>query len=278
LALYFITQAGRGYIQDDRLLIPALENFGVAPIELPWSAGLEQVTAEDTLVIRAIWDYHLRPAEFAAWLDDASRIGCKLINPEPLLRWNYQKSYLREIALKGAPMPQTFFFDSPVEFAKNPPQLSPETEYVVKPIISASAHGTFRVTANAVAPTVSGFSYHAFLVQEFLPEIVEGEWSLIFIGGRFSHAVKKMPPPGEFRVQSEFGGRVVAEVPPEIALMQAEQVITLLPQMPVYARIDLIMRRETALLIEIELIEPDLFLSTHEPAAESLARFIATEA
>jgi glutathione synthase/RimK-type ligase-like ATP-grasp enzyme len=276
LPLYFITQAERGYIEDDRLLVPAIERLGIRPIQLPWTDGLDKVTAKDTLVIRAIWDYHLRPNNFTNWLHSASRIGCRLINPEPLLRWNHKKTYLREMAAKGICVPQTFFFASPDDFAARTPQLSPQTEYVIKPSISASAHGTFRVPADAISKTVAGFPYEAFVVQEFLPEISQGEWSLIFLGGEFSHAVKKVPQEGEFRIQSEFGGRVLGGKPPYPAIREAKRTVGLLPQQPIYARIDLIMRGEIPLLIEIELIEPDLFLSTHPPAAERLAGLIAT--
>jgi glutathione synthase/RimK-type ligase-like ATP-grasp enzyme len=275
LALYFITQAELGYIKDDHLLVPALERLGVTPIELPWTEGLANVRREDTLVIRAIWNYHLRPHDFVTWLEAVSSIGCRLINPERLLRWNYKKSYLREIAAKGVRIPTTFFFDSRDDFAEKPPHLSPDVEWVVKPIISASAHGTFRVADHRVADTVRQFPYEAFLVQEFLPEIADGEWSLIFIGGEFSHAVTKIPKSGEFRIQSEFGGRVVAQQPPPEILAAAQQIVAVLPEKPVYARIDLILRGNSPLLIEIELIEPDLFLPTHPPAAERLAGLIA---
>lgn len=276
MALYFITQAELGYIKDDHLLVPALERLGVTPIQLPWTEGLAKVNAGDTLVIRAIWDYHLRPDRFVAWLDTASSIGCRLINPERLLRWNYRKDYLREVAAKGIGIPQTFFFDSSSEFMQKIPQLSPEIEWVVKPTISASAHGTFRVPADRVMETVRLFPYDSFLVQEFLPEIAEGEWSLIFIGGEFSHAVKKIPSSGEFRIQSEFGGRMVAQQPPSEALDSAKRIVGVLPQQPIYARIDLILRGDTPLLVEIELIEPDLFLATNPSAADHMARLIVS--
>jgi glutathione synthase/RimK-type ligase-like ATP-grasp enzyme len=274
LALYFITQAGRGYVADDHALIADLAKLGAAPIERPWTESLEGITAADTLVIRAIWDYHLRPQEFVAWLDAVQRIGCRLINPEKLIRWNHHKTYLHELAQKGVPTPETFFFRSATDFATNAPRLT-HTEYVLKPVISASAHRTARVPAKDVANAAREFAETEFMVQEFLPEIADGEWSLVFIGGEYMHAVKKVPARGEFRSQRDFGAQQHADDPPSGAIDQGKRVLHMLPDQAAYARIDFVMRGDESLLIELELIEPELFLGTHAPAARQFASIIA---
>jgi glutathione synthase/RimK-type ligase-like ATP-grasp enzyme len=274
LALYFITQAGRGYVADDHALIAELAKLGETPIERPWTEGLSGITAADTLVIRAIWDYHLRPQEFVAWLDSVRRIGCPMINPEPLIRWNHRKTYLKELSQKGVATPETVFFRSAEEFASNPPHLA-HAEYVLKPVISASAHRTARVAAAHVVKAAQHFGETEFMVQEFLPEIAAGEWSLIYIGQEFTHAVRKVPASGEFRSQRDFGAKQEAATPPQSAITQGNRILNFLAEPAAYARIDFVMRGDTPLLIELELIEPELFLANHAPAAQKLAHIIA---
>lgn len=276
--VYFVTQAGRGYVSDDTLLVPELAALGHRPIELPWTSSLAKITADDVLVIRAIWDYHLRPREFSAWLDEVERIGCTVINPASLIRWNHRKNYLAEMASRGVRVPQTFFFGSPEHFAQSPPLLEGGREYVIKPVVSASAHATFRATAESVARIVREHPYEGLLVQEFIPEIAEGEWSVIFIGDEFTHAVKKIAKSGDFRVQRDFGGQALPDVPPQRAVDAARHIIALLPEQPTYARIDLVMRGDEPLLMEIELIEPDLFLAHAPAAARKFAELIAAAA
>lgn len=274
MALYFITQADRGYVADDHALVAELAKLGVTPIERPWTVGLSDISAADTLVIRAIWDYHLRPQEFVAWLDEVRRIGCRMINPEALIRWNHRKTYLRELTEKGVATPKTYFFRSHEEFANKEPRLA-HAEYVLKPVISASAHRTARVAVADVAEGAQHFADSEFMVQEFLPEIAAGEWSVIYIGQEFTHAVRKVPATGEFRSQRDFGAKQEAGTPPDSAIAQGKRILSLLPKPAAYARIDFVMRSDTPLLIELELIEPELFLANHEAAAQKLAQIIA---
>lgn len=274
MALYFITQADRGYVADDHALMAELAKLGLTPLERPWTARLNGITAADTLVIRAIWDYHLRPQEFVAWLDEVRQIGCRMINSDALIRWNHRKTYLNELAQKGVSTPETFFYRSAVEFASTPPHLS-HAEYVLKPVISASAHRTTRVAAADVAKGAQDFTNSEFMVQEFLPEIAAGEWSLIYIGQMFTHAVKKVPTSGEFRSQRDFGAKQEAGTPPQSAILQGKRILDLLPEPAAYARIDFVMRGDSPLLIELELIEPELFLTNNAPAAQKLAQIIA---
>jgi len=274
VALYFITQADRGYVGDDHALIAELAKLSVAPIERPWTEGVRGITAADTLVIRAIWDYHLRSIEFVAWLEAVASLGCRMINSEELIRWNHRKTYLRELGQKGILTPETHFFRSAADFAEIKPRLA-QAEYVLKPVISASAHRTVRVGAADVARAAQDFADSEFMVQEFLPEIANGEWSLVFIGGEYMHAVKKVPVSGKFRSQRDFGAKQEAGAAPQPAITQGKRILSLLPEPAAYARIDFVMRGDTPLLIELELIEPELFLASHQDAARRLAQIIA---
>jgi glutathione synthase/RimK-type ligase-like ATP-grasp enzyme len=268
--LYFVTQEGRGYIDDDRLLVAALSKLGSEPKELHWSSNIEHVKPEDVLVIRAIWDYHLRPREFFRWLGEIERIGATVINPIPLLRWNAHKNYLRDLERRNVVMPKTWFYSSAHEF--DPKQLRDGVDYVLKPTISASAFRTVKAARESIADAVRSGDYDDFVVQEYIPEIQHGEWSLMFIAGQLTHAVKKSPKDGDFRVQKEFGGKVTPARAPEHLATTAREILRFLPQDPVYARVDLVEAGERVYLMEVELIEPELFLE-HSPMA--VERFAA---
>lgn len=141
---------------------------------------------------------------------------------------------------------------------------------VAKPTVGAIAHGIRRVSVRDHDATVRGPA----LVQQFLPEIQdEGEWSLIFIAGEFSHAVRKLPATADFRVQTQFGGSTQATRAESHIIDKASSVLELIGEIPLYARVDGIERGGELLLMELELIEPVLFLGLGG-AAKSLAQKI----
>jgi len=109
------------------------------------------------------------------------------------------------------------------------------------------------------------------MVQPFTPEVVEpGEWSIVFLGGRFSHAVLKRPAAGD-RVQWEFGGSATAMAAPDTLLADAEAMMAAVPGDPLYARVDGVERDGRLILMELELIEPHLFLAWDAGATGRLA-------
>ena len=146
---------------------------------------------------------------------------------------------------------------------------------VVKPVVSAGAHRT-RVVREGDGIEWTDEDVGAYFVQEFVDAVVEsGEWSLVFLGGEYSHAVRKTATPGDFRVQEEFGGAVLVEEPSAATLAAARDVLVGVPggDRLAYARVDLVEDRERGpLLMELELIEPELFLRSADGAATKLAR------
>jgi glutathione synthase/RimK-type ligase-like ATP-grasp enzyme len=109
------------------------------------------------------------------------------------------------------------------------------------------------------------------LVQEFLPEIADGELSLIYFDGIFSHAVRKRPPQGEFRVNSRFGATRSAEMPARAVTEQGAAALRPLPELPLYARVDGVVRDGALIVIEVEVLEPGLFMEFDPPSAERFA-------
>jgi hypothetical protein len=152
-------------------------------------------------------------------------------------------------------------------------------EAVVKPAVSASAHGTWRTgldRAGEDQPRLEELLAQAdVLVQPLAPEVArDGEWSFVFLGGAFSHAVLKRPGPGDFRVQSELGGTETAAAPPPALLAQARAITAHIEGPWLYARVDGIDRGGVLTLFELELIEPVLFLAREAGAPPRLAAAI----
>jgi len=242
--------------ESDRILAGALRRRGHDVSTLVWNAA---PVACDAVVIRSCWDYHLHVDQFLTW---AEAFTVPVINEPSILRWNARKTYLFDLSAAGIPVvPSRHIVNGTLT-----PRLFDELEadrLVVKPVIGASAYGTRIVTVQEEQAVKD------VLVQPFVDEIVSGEWSLIVIDGVFAHAVLKRPRQGDFRVQAELGGLITpAQAPIELRKL-AERVVATVKPRPVYARVDVVATADGPLLMELELIEPELFL-THAPDSASL--------
>lgn len=269
----------RELTDDDRPLLAALWNLGIRAEPAVWDDPAVDWSRFDAAVIRSTWDYHLSPAAFASWLARLEALGVALWNPPAVIRANADKSYLRELEAAGVLTPPTAWL--PQGAKQNLDALLEARGWdacVVKPVVSAGAYRTYRVglrREGGQAALDEVLAHSAAMVQPFLPEIVEeGEWSFVFLGGEFSHAVLKTPARGDFRVQEEHGGKTVRREPPNALLAQARDAVIAGPRPCLYARVDGVRRGGDLLVVELELIEPSLYLS-HEPrAARKLAEAI----
>jgi glutathione synthase/RimK-type ligase-like ATP-grasp enzyme len=263
--------------EDDRLLAAALRDGGAEARAVVWDDPAVDWTSFDAIVIRSTWDYHLRIDEFLAWLDRLEACGAKVWNPVPLLRWNADKSYLR-----GLDVPRV-----PTAFVRRGGDvIAAMREHgwhraVVKPTVSATAFETFIMEDGQSCPSnpdagqscPSQFATRDVLVQPFIDEVIrDGEWSLLFFGGVYSHSVLKRAKAGDFRVQNDFGG--TAEVcEPDAAIVESAARALAAAAMPtLYARVDGVVIAGVFTLMELELIEPVLFLGQHPEAAARVAR------
>ncbi len=267
---------------DDQLLRTALAGRGIDTAAEVWDAPGIRWERYDAVVVRSCWDYHLRFAEFLAWVGRIERAGIRLWNPAPLLRWNADKTYLRDLAARGVDVVPTHWVDQgeAMPLAGLMAQRGWD-DVVVKPSVSASAYQTRRLdlaSAAAEEPWFRSMVANArVLVQRFVPEVQSGgEWSLIFIGGRFSHAALKRPAPGDFRVQTELGGRHEPASPDPSMLDAAARIVEMTPEPPLYARVDGCVVGGRFMLMELELLEPVLFLAQAD-AAHQLAEEIASQ-
>ena len=230
---------------DDQPLVAELARRGVATSIGAWSDASINWSGFDLVVIRSCWDYHLRRDQFLRWADSIPR----LFNPPPIVRWNSHKSYLLDLARKGVTIPRTELLSLPSDVV------------IVKPAVSASARETHRLEAHGEV-----------IVQEYVAEIESaGEWSVVFFDRTFSHAVRKLPKRGDFRVQQELGGSADLATPPRVVVDSCEQILRLIDGDVMYARVDVVERTAGVTLMELELIEPMLFLEAEPRAAVMFA-------
>ncbi|HEV2854260.1 MAG TPA: hypothetical protein VHC97_15810 [Thermoanaerobaculia bacterium] len=281
MRIAFVTHAGLpGLSADDRLAVAELSRLGVEVEAAVWDDPGVRWDRYDRVVIRSCWDYHLRAGEFLDWLGRLERDGVSLWNPAPVVRANVDKGYLVDLAAAGIPVVPTVRLDrgEPADL----PGLLEERgwdEAVVKPSVSASAFRTRRVRREdaraAQAELEEMLAASGALVQRFLPEIqTGGEWSILFFGGEYSHAVIKRPKSGDFRVQEELGGSSVLERPSPSVVEQARAVAGTIPVPWLYARVDGVEIGGTFTLMELELIEPLLFLGWDPQAPARFARAV----
>jgi len=248
---------------DDALAKKALAESDIDVVGIPWDQnGID-------------WT-----VQFLAWMETLYSKGVNLINDYTILRWNAEKTYLRDLLAAGVTV-------VPTVYALQGCNIS------IVDILEQQAW-----QRAAIKPTISGTSLHTWvsspatidydqrrleglleernmMLQKYLPEIeTEGEISMIYFDGKFSHAVRKMPKLGDFRVQSDFGGTWTAVSPDDDILRRGREILRASGHDSVYARIDGVVHEGAFLLMELEMIEPHLFLESDEAAPDRFAHAI----
>ena len=270
----FVTSAElRCLTPDDRSVVPVLAERGIEVVPVVWTEPLPGRL--DAFVLRSTWDYHLQLPAFLTWVDAIESSGVPLFNRPPTLRWNVDKKYLLEVEARGVPIVTTRHAarGSSVELAALLRDAG-WTEAVVKPSVSGGAFETWRAgTSQADAVRFARqLETMDCLVQPFVPELIsEGEWSLLFFRGVFSHGVVKRPERGDFRVQEEFGGVALTAAPAPAIVDAATRALAAAGQETLYARVDGVVRGGRFEVMELELVEPSLFLGQSPGAAERFA-------
>ena len=274
---------------DDRLLIGALANLSAHAVAAVWDDDTVAWTEFDAVVVRSCWDYHLRADEFFAWIDRVTAFGVPIRNPPAMLRWNSRKTYLHDLTIGAVRTVPTLWLlpEDPRAKSASLATVLADTGWeraVVKPIISASAHETWSVTIDEVREDAAAWDARlraliarpGVMVQPFVREVEsDGEWSLLFFGGVFSHAVRKYAALGDFRVTREWGGRHERVTPSPNVIRQAERALHAAPGDSVYARVDGVLRGDDLVVTELELLEPSLYLDADPAAPMRLAQAIA---
>jgi hypothetical protein len=265
---------------DDRLLLRPLAERGIQGAAAVWDDPAVDWPSFDAVILRSCWDYHLKHEAFLRWIALLEQANISVWNSAPLVRWNANKSYLRDLEAKGIAIVPTFWPEAgdSIGLRERLHDLG-WTKAVVKPRISATAHRTHLIPTDDADSVQDVFDElrggPGVMVQKFMDSIVsEGEWSLIFFDGRFSHAVLKTPKAGDFRVQSDFGGIDQPGDSPAHVLQAATRIMQAI-EPTLYARIDAVVDDGQFRLMELELIEPALFLVSHTAAPLRFADAIA---
>ena len=260
---------------EDQKLLDFLQRKGLDITEEVWSNHGVTWQQYDVAVLKSPWDYFDRIEEFYSWLRKIDSLGVRLLNPLEIVLWNSDKHYLQDIAEAGLTVTPTRFIEK-----GETPELLPFFEtfktgkLIIKPSVSGGSKNTFKFTpeeAPELQPKIHELlSEEGFMVQPFLQEVQdEGEWSFLFFNGKFSHCLLKKAKAGDFRVQHYLGGTIHPQTPAADLLATAERYVQEFAKGCLHARVDGVLVDGQFHLMELELIEPFLFLFTNEKSYEN---------
>lgn len=227
----------------------------------------------DLVIIKSTWDYHQQIEIFKTWLIHLQELQVKVLNPVDVLLWNCDKHYLRQVQQDGLPViPSIFIEKNQAADISTLFDTLASNQIIIKPCVSAGSKNTFNIHRDhyqAYTTNVQSIlEEEALIAQPFVPQIAEeGEWSFLFFNGSFSHAIIKTPKPGDFRVQEQFGGSTHTAKPTQQQIDTVTAYVSKYAKNCLYARVDGVMQNQQFLLMELELIEPYLFLSSDPGAA-----------
>jgi len=271
-----------GFVIDDNLAIAPLARRGWQVETFPWDRRAVDWRRYQLVVVRSTWDYQHHADKFLDVLATIENYGVRLENSSEIARWNMKKTYLRDLAARGVEIVPTFWRERLGAGDLLPlfEELRSE-EAVIKPVMSANAEGAWRLDRHRAqevsAEIESYFADRPLMMQPFERSIVEeGEYSMVYLNGAHSHSILKVPKRGDFRAQEEYGSEVIP-VTPEPALHAAgDAAIAAIGQKLLYARADLVRSGDTFRVMELELVEPALYLRTDPGAPERFADAIAS--
>lgn len=279
----FLTLAEQGdFVIDDDLAHAPLARRGWRVETVPWNRPGVDWQRYDLVAIRSTWDYQHQADAFLTTLGAIEASGARLENPLEIVRWNMRKTYLRDLAAKGVPVVPTIWRER-----LSPGDLRPLfdatecEEAVIKPVMSGNAQGAWRLDRAGVesqaAEIEAYFADRALMMQSFEQAIVsEGEFSLLYFNGEFSHAILKVPKPGDFRVQEEHGSEIRSITPEPALLAAGNAAIDAIGRKLLYARADLVRHGDEFRVMELELVEPALYLRMDPGAPDRFADAVAS--
>lgn len=265
------------FVIYDGLLIEPLAQKGWHVEEVPWNKKVNWNTYQ-AVIIRSTWDYQNDAEGFLKVLEEIDKSAAQLENSLSLVKWNIDKIYLDDLKKRGVKIVPTIWmhkFNADIinkafsEFAVQ--------ELIIKPRVSANADFTYRITKNNLPGLQSHleaiFSERHCMLQPFMSNILnEGEFSLFYFGGSYSHAILKTPKTADFRVQEEHGGTLKSIFPDKRLLDAGSNVMEVIDPLPLYARVDFVRNNMGEyLLMELELIEPSLYFNMDRDSAQRFA-------
>jgi glutathione synthase/RimK-type ligase-like ATP-grasp enzyme len=267
--------------RTEGLAIPALADLGIEGVPAVWDDPGVDWRSFEAVIIRSTWDYTTRLEQFLDWLGQLQAWDVAVYNDPTIIGWNCEKTYLEDLRFAGVKVPDTVWIERNGQ--ENFSEVMADkgwAEAIIKPAVSAGARRTYRVRADQAEEGqryLDEIAAHGMvMVQEYLPSIEEGEWALLYFNNAFSHALLKRPASGDFRVQVKHGGTNTLAMPPAHLIETGQQILAAMEKhtghQALYARVDGVAVEDSFVLMELEVIEPDLFLGD-DP--EAPARFAA---
>jgi len=264
-------------LYEDKLVEDALKKEGFSTQKVAWSDKKHDWSTVEYALFRTTWDYFDRFDQFLPWLNASAKLTT-FINSYNLISWNLDKHYLRELYQSGINTIPTEYCKQNEDYSlREITKKNGWEKLVIKPTVSGAAKDTFLISSDEVSNKQVLFDAllekQSMMVQEAQTFILEkGEFSLVMIGLEFSHAVLKVAKKGDFRVQDDFGGTVHDYNPTLKEIEFARRALQACPELPIYARVDMIYDNKGHLaIVELELIEPELWFRKVPSAATRLA-------
>ncbi len=273
---FYISQV----IYEESLILSHLKEAGIAAKRIAWSDPSVDWNEVRCAVFRSTWDYFDRFQEFAKWLEDV-KDKTTLINSAEILEWNLDKKYMADLEKNGINIVPSHFVEKGNHTSLDAiyDQLNCD-QAVIKPTISAAGENTYKIARQQIPDFKARFTElvatRTMMVQPFQEEIMNsGEISLMVIDGKYTHAIQKKAKAGEFRVQDDHGGKVLPYFACEDEIRFAEFAVQHCGYKPLYARVDMVRDNNGEhAIMELELIEPELFLRFDTTAAKKLSQGI----
>jgi glutathione synthase/RimK-type ligase-like ATP-grasp enzyme len=263
---------------DDQVLIAAMRSAGLTPVSVVWDQPADW-SSFDVVVLRSIWDYHLKYPRFLAWLDELDRTGVPVYNSTDVVRWNADKQYMLELQERGVRITPTVL--SAMNDERDLADIARQTGWrhlVVKPTVASTGYETWMIDAPVTPDDETRFREQRarmnVLVQEFASGVHAGEVSMVFLNGEYSHSVIKRAAGNEFRVHIEHGGTVDSITPPPAQIEWARSVVETIERPWIYARVDAVNDSSGPMVMELELLDPELFFKYDAAAADKFIRAI----
>ncbi|MBX3256459.1 MAG: hypothetical protein KF862_20150 [Chitinophagaceae bacterium] len=280
MKIAFITYSGNGHYSaannfneyDD--LLPYLQQQGLDISAEIWDDPNVDWSKYTIALLKTPWDYFQKFEAFKAWLNKIESLSIRLLNDYNIVRWNMDKHYLKDIAAAGLEVIPAVFLDKGAEVSLLPLFEELNTlQLIVKPCVSGGSKNTIIVQKTEAGKRQKEvdalLSMGDFIVQPLMDEVYEGEWSFIFFNGHYSHTVLKKPAKGDFRVQQIYGGTIETLFPGRAVIDRAKSYVDRFVPRVLYARVDGLMIKGRFVLMELELVEPFLYLSYGENAVQN---------
>lgn len=270
---------------SDQLLREKLSAHNIQSSAISWHDTTIDWRQFDAVIIRTTWNYHQHPVEFKAWLTQMEEQGVRLYNPAPTLLWNMRKTYLRQLSDMGILIiPTVWASQTEPQDLKSVLGAQGWTEALLKPVFGAGSKGIKVINIHAVdeaqATLDQMLTLGEVMIQPIIKEVRNGELSMVYFNHEYSHTIRKTPQGDDVLLDSSKPNATQIDDAPEFAveigLNILEQTQKLMETDPfLYARVDGVIVDGEFLLMELELLEPHLFLNlAGDDAAERFAKVI----